>query len=422
MIDVELDSNKKFQSNSDIIKVEQDKMYKVTTKVTGYESKPFSAYFGVIILNKNNKEAERKIKWLNDISGNEKTVSIIFNATTQKILFVYRINLETPVKSKCKYKILPVGEVSISEEDSKKEDYLKTDDFVLEGLPELTPNQELSLEKNIVWLFGSTRGGTTWVGTQLLSHQTQMMFEPRFAYFFGEQRLWVNENGKKINKQSQNPDYFFSDATKNSWKFYLRKLILNRIQSQFPDFSHKIIMKENLDRGGSDIISECFPNSKIIILIRDGRDVIDSKIDARHNKNSWGVKRKLSKPLRQEERSAFISSSSRKWVELIDDLMRTYNNHPKKLRILVRYEDLLKNTSQELKKIYDFLQIEINNEDLEKLVSKYSFENIPKESKGKGKFTRFATPGKWKENFNLKEKNLMKSIMGKTLSELNYSQ
>jgi len=116
-----------------------------------------------------------------------------------------------------------------------------------------------------------------------------------------------------------------------------------------------------------------------------------------------------------------IQNYAQNWVELMEDLMRAYNNHEENLRILVRYEDLRNNTVEELKKIYEFLQIEIKNEELEKLVLKYSFENIPAESKGQGKFTRFASPGKWKENLNEEEKNLMDSIMGKTLAQLHYA-
>jgi len=285
---------------------------------------------------------------------------------------------------------------------------------------ELNPKNELSLEKNIVWVFGSIRGGTTWLGSQLLSYNTQIMSEPRFARFVGDRRMWIEVNGKKEEIQGKNPDYIFSHKTKKTWLYFLRKLILNRVYSQYPDLLKKIVMKEPLEKGGSDIISECLPNSKIIILLRDGRDVVDSKLDALRDENSWGVVKEGRKPINPANRLHYIQNYSQNWVELMEDLMRAYNNHAENLRILVRYEDLRNNTVDELKKIYEFLQIEIKNEELEKLVSKYSFENIPAESKGQGKFTRFASPGKWKENFNEKEKNLMDSIMGKTLAQLHY--
>lgn len=296
--------------------------------------------------------------------------------------------------------------------------------MVIEGdslkVKELTPDQELVVERNLVWVFGSSRGGTTWLGSQLLSYQTKIMFEPRIARFIGDRRNWIVEKGKKIEKQSRNPDYIFSEKTKNNWRYFLRKLIINRIYFQFPDFNSRIVIKEPLEKGGSDVISECLPNSRIILLIRDGRDIIDSKIDAISEKKSWGTKALGINPLNQNQKLDFIRTNAIMWNEFVEDLMRTYENHSKNLRILVRYENLRKNTLTELQKIYDFLEIDITKEELENLVSKFSFENIPSKSKGKGKFTRFASPGMWKKNFNEEEKKLMKSIMEKSLTRMSY--
>ena len=55
------------------------------------------------------------------------------------------------------------------------------------------------------------------------------MFEPRIARFFGDRRMWTIENGKKIDLQTRNVDYFFSDKTKDAWVYFLRRLILNKI-------------------------------------------------------------------------------------------------------------------------------------------------------------------------------------------------
>jgi len=285
---------------------------------------------------------------------------------------------------------------------------------------ELSEEQELALEKNIAWVFGPARGGTTWLGSQLLSYQTYNMFEPKITILIGNMRQWVVKNGKKIDRQGAQKDYIFSLQYKKTWIYHLRKLILNRIYSQFPDFSKKIILKEPLGKGGSDIMSECLPNSKIIIIIRDGRDIVDSKLDAIRDQNSWGVKQEGHEPMTEDRKMTFIRNNSIQYVTLMADLISTHTNHDEKLRILVRYEDLRKNTVEELSKVYQFLGIDIPRNKLEEIVEKNSFENIPSQSKGKGRFTRYATPGKWKENFNEEEQKLMNSIMEKTLTSLGY--
>ena len=42
------------------------------------------------------------------------------------------------------------------------------------------------------------------------------------------------------------------------------------------------------------------------------------------------------------------------------------------------------------------------------------------EEKGRGKFTRSATPGKWKENFSEEEIKIMDQEMGDLLKNLGY--
>lgn len=57
---------------------------------------------------------------------------------------------------------------------------------------------------------------------------------------------------------------------------------------------------------------------------------------------------------------------------------------------------------------------------VEQLSNEFSFEKIPPELKGRGKFNRFACPGKWKEHFSPSEKLSMDQIMGEMLHKLGY--
>jgi len=163
------------------------------------------------------------------------------------------------------------------------------------------------------------------------------------------------------------------------------------------------------------------PNSKIIILLRDPRDIIDSKID---EVSSGGWELDLKKGVRDElpkkNRLNHIKRTSTYWVSLIEILMRTYENHHKDFRYKLRYEDLLKNTLTELQKIYKFLEIDVDDDKLRNIIKKYSFEKIPDNKKGKGKFRRSASPGSWIENFNDEEKKIMNDILKDKLHELGY--
>jgi len=204
---------------------------------------------------------------------------------------------------------------------------------------------------------------------------------------------------------------------------FLRKLILNRIHDQFGNLSEKIVIKEPTGSMAADIISQSLPNSKIIILLRDGRDVVDSKIDE-NSSGGWELKQKKEdyqvQEVTQKNRLKFIRLQSKRWISVMDILIRTYIDHKNNLRYLIKYEDLRQNTLQELRKIYKFLGIEIDDINLKKIIKKFDFENIPNDEKGKGQFRRFASPGLWKKNFNEEEKLLMDSMMKDTLKKLNY--
>jgi len=290
----------------------------------------------------------------------------------------------------------------------------------LKHVKELDDKQENTFEKNLVWLFGSARGGTTWVATQLLSFQNNIINEPHIDEHMGVRAGEIHERiARRIDVNSEYDDYFFSKKYKKTWMFFLRKLILNRFFAQTQNLERKTIIKELDTWGTADIIAECTKNSRIIILLRDGRDVIDSLVDARR-KEGFMTKERNMTPL-PGGRPVFIKNHSKLWVSRTEKFLQAFENHSKDLRYMVKYEDLLFDTFTELKKLYRFIDVEISDDKIRKIIEKYSFKNIPSNEKGSGKFTRSATPGKWKENFSEEEQTLMNEIMGPMLKNFDYN-
>jgi len=423
MIEIKLNSDQQYTGASNTIKIQSGKKYKVITEVQGFEGKQFCGYFSAIIFNKNNKEIGRKIQWLNDFSGNKKTIEIIFETPvdSESIQICYRINNETPINAKCSFKLLEPNQVKISEVDPNTPDNFDfPGNFILPKPKELSVEEEDCLEKNLVWLFSYARSGTSWLAGQLLSYNTKLMDEPLIGMHLGVLApfMLTEKVFKNIDLFKNEPNYFFSTAYKNTWKFYLRKLILNRIFAQIKDLNHKIIIKEPNGSFAADILAECFPNSKIIILIRDGRDVIDSKIDSLQ-KEAWGTRNGVFS-LPKQKRLGFIKFHAKSWVKQIRILKQTFDSQPKELRYLLQYENLLKDTYHITSDLYKFIDVEISEKELKKIIDEFSFKNISSDSKGKGKVVRSASPGKWKENMSDDEQKLMTEIMHDTLKEFDY--
>jgi len=283
----------------------------------------------------------------------------------------------------------------------------------------MNDEKELTLEKNLVWIFGLHRSGTTWLSQQLLSFNTHVWNEPLIGALLGKMAKSGPKKNRTINRDLNRKNYFFSIYYKPTWLFYLKKLILARIHAEFQDISKKIIVKEPNGSIGSDIISEVLPQSKIIIVQRDPRDVIDSIVDAM-KEGGWRSK-KLEYALSSENRLSFIEDEANDIVKTWEILWKTYENHSKNLRYIVKYEDLRKNTLQELEKLYRFIKIDIDKKNLGEIVEESRFEKISDRDKGSGQSKRSATPGKWKDNLNNEEKIVMEKILQETLSKLGYN-
>ena len=270
--------------------------------------------------------------------------------------------------------------------------------------------EDAIFETKMVWMFGSPRSGTTWLGARLLNHHKNIIWNEPYA--------GVHFNILK--SQTKRKGYLFSEAEKKNWLPELKKFILSRAYSHAQTRQKNLVIKEPNGSDGADLLLECFPNSKLIFLLRDGRDVVDSLIDA-HRPDSWNPNLRSIPLNSQKIRNSEIEKHAKSWNSITESVYSAYNNHNPNLRLLVKYENLRKNTLEELKTIYQFLKIEIKDEELGHIIDKYDFKNIPKEEKGPGKFFRSATPGSWKEHFSEEEKDLMNSIMGKTLENLNYN-
>src|SRR6185312_1563120 len=257
---------------------------------------------------------------------------------------------------------------------------------------------ELTLEENLVWVCASPRSGTTWLSKDLLSYNTLILDE-----FHLDEHLAIPTVGvfdttfkRRIDRHANLESYLFSDKYKSTWLYYLRKLVLNRIYSQFQDLTKKIIIKDPGNVGAYDITSQCFKNSRFIILLRDGRDIIDSLVDALGD-DGFISKGSDYVPITQEKRLAFIE-----------------------LRAKIKYEELIQNTFGIVKNLYEFLGVRINDDILQQIVNKTKFQNIPIELRGKTKFYRSATPGKFREHFNNMELDIMNEIMKNSLNKLGY--
>jgi len=344
------------------------------------------------------------------------------------VIITCRLNVGTPIKSDVEIFYTDPNTLELNEVENCEDRYENINDFKLPYFEPLNSQEKEIFEKKIVWIFNSGRSGSTWLARDLLNHPSNILWnEPSIAHsFLNSKNITGLENGNPIIEKPREidfkrPNYFFSDQHKNNWLPFFREMILHRTYSNAQSIRRNVIIKEPSSCEGVDILMECLPKSKLIFLIRDGRDAVDSKI-ARHLSNSFSIKmgRDLLELDSREKRNRMIAYYSTEWKWSVFNISKAFRNHPPELRFFLKYEDLRSHTVEELRRLYNFLSIKISDTDLKKIVEKYSFENIPQEKKGPEKFYRQAKVGGWKENFTSEEQKTMNSIMEKTLKKFEY--
>jgi len=299
----------------------------------------------------------------------------------------------------------------------------KSKDFTVPYLPPLTSTEEDSFEKKLTWIISSGRSGSSWL-VNLLDHPNNVSWiEPFFGTHLGQiGRKKIDPETKKqvsiriYDRESKRFNYFFSPSHKNNWLPALRKLILARAYSQDQTIEKNVIIKDPTASMSSDIIFECLPNSKLIYLVRDGRDNVDSHM-AMHGENTFA---NLPPFKNKTEKIQQLKEYSYSWCEHQDRNFKVTNNRKSNMQIMIKYEDLRKDTFSEIKKIYNFLQVNVNDDDIRKIIKKNDYDSIPDSRKGQGKFVRSGLVGGWKNNFDEEEQKIMNSIMEDTLTKLGY--
>jgi hypothetical protein len=139
-----------------------------------------------------------------------------------------------------------------------------------------------------------------------------------------------------------------------------------------------------------------------------------------HRKGSWHYERRnLQESLAEERPEDFVERRAHKYLWYVGNSKRAYDAH-RGPKVMVRYEDLRADTLGTMRRIYSSLGIEVDEAELAGAVEKHSWENVPEEDKGEGKFHRKATPGGWREDLTPEQVEIVERITAPLLKEFSY--
>ena len=267
----------------------------------------------------------------------------------------------------------------------------------------------------MIFIIGVGRSGTSLLQSILNSH-SKISFLPETQFlrnYVFKKNVSINKsNYKEIISQLEKDPRFsrlnicpkivieksknMIDVYRNITNFYLK----NKNKEIIGDKDPKII--ENIE-----VLNYFFPNSKIIHIIRDPRDVVLSRTKAK-----WSKK------------YPYFMHSIIYYLQMTLGRKMLYKYFNKNNFYELKYEDLIKDPNYELKKICNFLEVEYENNILnyhnssKELVSKDEFEW----KKETFKPVDNKNSNKWKKEFNFFKILIIESICYSHIKENFYNE
>ena len=296
------------------------------------------------------------------------------------------------------------------------------------------PSDSQSVESRVIWMFGSPRSGSTWLRRMAEAHpliagmnepllgnhlSPFLSYEP--GYYAEDLDLGTFTFRRVL---EGNPDKFFSTQYADVWLPGLRRLINDRflahLEREVGETAARealLMVKEPNGSQSADVIMRAQPTARLLFLLRDGRDVVDSELSSflvgGWQEQSFDHMRGVEDSGRLE----FVIRSAYHWLWRTEVVESAFAEHrgPKHM---LRYEDLLREPEQLMRELFEWLDVPGDAVDLAAVVDEFAFERLP--HKGLEAQNRFARPGAWRDNLRPDERDAVQDILLPKLRELGY--
>jgi len=287
---------------------------------------------------------------------------------------------------------------------------------------------ETFLNKELFFIVGLPKSGTTWV-QHLLNNHADVICRGESHFFdilFPQIQRCFQHYNKEILQQGgiiahleeygghvESLNYKIDDT-----HMVLLYCIYTMFQKWIDSNENALILGEKTPDTirHLPLLNSLFPQSKIIHVIRDGRDCATS---------GWFFNRSRMKKNEIPDRSFddYVSGFLKQWKSNIT-MAQTIGKTLGDRYCEVRYEDLLIQPNLEMTRIAHFLDVNEDQEMIETCISNTSFEQMgdghPQGKEVHTAFVRKGISGDWKNNFSEDLSRRSWSIAGVLLESLGY--
>ena len=314
-----------------------------------------------------------------------------------------------------------------------------------------------SIEEKMVWIFGSPRSGSTWVASDILGKLPSralpsddtgsrpidemglglalgaFVFEPE--HFFGIEKIESHRDpgpdfetvaGRRqlsgeaifqrhLFKNYGQPEAMLSEITRDAVRDMIRQLTFQHILLHWGIFDYdRVVFKAPNEGHAADLIMNALPKSRMIFLVRDGRDVIRSRF-------SPFASRVLAETGDAALRRAAVAYYAHQWNWHTDIVRRAYEAHDPNRRLCITYEELRREEWIAFWRLTNFVGATLDTAQIRKLMEDVRLENYPPETRGSHLPRQDGQIGGYRTAFSAEEQHLMTAILAENLRHFGYA-
>lgn len=271
--------------------------------------------------------------------------------------------------------------------------------------------------ENMIWLFGTGRSGSSWLSSMMADLPGHTRWdEPYVGEIFGT-AYYLRVGDRMRNRK----DFILGDRYREARTNSIRNFVLEGALVRFPEVAEGgyLVVKEPNGSVGAPLLMAALTESRMVLLVRDPRDVVSSALAA-NRKGSWGSQWRADgsagESLVDTDPDEFVRRWANMYLASLGKATEAYEAHEAP-RVVVTYEDLRTDTLETMKGIYSALEISIDEAELARVVEKHAWENIPEERKGADKPRRKAKPGGWKEDLTAEQARIVEEAAAPILDK-----
>lgn len=274
--------------------------------------------------------------------------------------------------------------------------------------PAVSP--DLVAEDRIAWIIGCGRTGSTWLAEMLGDlPKIRRWHEPYFGRFLKH----LGDRPQELDRKSS----FYARRHQSVWLDGLRQMFFRMVRDRYPQFGrHSLVVKEVNTPELYGWLRALFPTGRMILLVRDPFDVLDSYLDLQ-KPGSWNTQ--------FGDQSAPLSESNvQRTAEHIRSTttlaLAAFEEFPLEQRLKVSYEELLEDPVPHLVECSQLVGVETPPDAAAAVADRHAFARY--RQTGELKFRRQGKAGGWRDSSNFTDdvRRIAQQVLGPLRGRLGY--